>query len=52
MGDFARAVDYFGRATRTACGSVTEADFGAFLMRESQKGLKLALAAAAAEARQ
>lgn len=51
-GDFARAVDYFGRATKAACGSVTEEDFGAFLLQESRKGLKLAQAAVAAEANQ
>jgi len=48
-GDFKKAVDFFGRATKAACGSITEEDFGAFLLQESKKGLKLAQAALTAE---
>ena len=42
MQDFVKAKAYFGKALKAPCGSLTEADFGEWMLDEARKGLKLA----------
>ena len=42
MQEYEKAKTYFGKALKAACGSLTEADFGEWMLDEARKGLKLA----------
>jgi hypothetical protein len=42
MQDYAKAKAYFGKALKASCGSLTEQDFGDWMLDEARKGLTLA----------
>ena len=45
LGEYDRAVAYFEKSLKAACGSETEADFGEFMLSEARSGIKRAQAA-------
>jgi tetratricopeptide (TPR) repeat protein len=42
MQEYEKAKAHFGKALKAGCGSLTEADFGEWMLDEARKGLKLA----------